>query len=174
MVLGFADAPITRLPIYDQYLKYRARVEGVVAFTNTLIRRKMVLECKDILRITHAGEDDVIARHIAMKGLKIVTIPERLCYHDRDPYETHRSAYERSGESAANRYPLIFGTRVALNSLRGTVKAWCRFSAETGIFSLELLLFLTKLWSHYLTGFLKGSFARDVRKDGGMYPKATV
>jgi glycosyltransferase involved in cell wall biosynthesis len=153
MILGFADAPLNRLPIYDTYLKHRARAEGAVAFTNTLVRRQLVLECKDKLRKVHAGEDDVIARHIRERGFQIVTIPRRLCYHDKDPYETHPRAYYRSGKSLQIRYG-YHGLRIVLNGLRSILSAWWRFGRQTGTFSFKLLIFLVKLWINYLVGFL--------------------
>lgn len=153
MILGFADAPLNRLPIYDKYLKHRAIREGAIAFTNTLIRRRLVLECKDKLRTVHAGEDDVIAHHIRERGFQIVTIPRRLCYHDKDPFETHPHAYYRSGMSARIRYGRR-GLKIVLNALRNIISAWWRFSRETSTFSSRLLIFLIKLWINYLVGFL--------------------
>jgi glycosyltransferase involved in cell wall biosynthesis len=153
MVLGFADAPVNRLPIYDRYLKHRAKVEGAVAFTNTLVRRHLVLECREILRRVHAGEDDAIARHIRERGFRIVTIPRRLCYHDKDPFLTHSRAYYRSGKSARIRYGYR-GSMIVLNALRSNISAWWRFSRQTGAYSGRLLIFLVKLWINYVAGFL--------------------
>jgi hypothetical protein len=153
MVLGFADAPVNKLPIYDAYLKFRARREGAVAFSNTLVKRALVLECRESLRGVHAGEDDVVARYVRRRGMKIVTIPKSLCYHDKDPFETHARAYYRSGESARIRYG-IRGIRLVPDALRGILVGWWHFSCETGIFSLRLLIFLGRLWLNYVRGYI--------------------
>jgi len=153
MILGFADAPTNNLPIYDKYLKHRAKKEGTVAFSNTLIRRRLVLECEDELRHVHAGEDDIVAKHVKASGFKIITIPEPLCFHDRDPFETHPKAYRRSGRSARTRYGL-HGVTVVPNALISMIIAWYNFSRETGRHSLRLFLFLLRLWIEYAIGFL--------------------
>jgi glycosyltransferase involved in cell wall biosynthesis len=153
MILGFADASINELPIYDAYLKHRARNEGAVAFTNTLIRRRLVLECRDELKGAHAGEDDIVAKHVRASGFKIITIPKSLCYHDRDPFKTHPQVYYRSGRSARMKYGLR-GITVVPSALLNTTSEWCRFSRETGNYSFRLLIFLVRLWFNYTFGFL--------------------
>ena len=153
MILGFADAPVHKLPIYDAYLKHRAKREGAVAFSNTLIRRSLVLECKDELKRVHAGEDDIIAKHIRRSGFTIITIPQALCYHDKDPFKSHPQAYYRSGQSARIHYGLR-GTKAVFNALPGITLAWWRFSRETRTYSLRLLIYLTHLWIKYASGFL--------------------
>jgi glycosyltransferase involved in cell wall biosynthesis len=154
MILGFADAPVNELPIYDAYLKHRAKNEGTVAFSNTLIRRRLVLECRDELRGAHAGEDDIVAAHVRASGFKIITIPKSLCYHDRDPFKTHPQVYFRSGQSARMKYGLR-GITVVPSALLNITSAWCRFSTETGNYNPRLLFFLVRLWFAYAFGFLK-------------------
>jgi glycosyltransferase involved in cell wall biosynthesis len=153
MVLGFADAPVNELPIYDVYLKHRAKHEGAVAFSNTLVRRRLVLECRDELRRAHAGEDDIVAKYLITRGFKIITIPKALCYHDRDPFKTHPQVYHRSGRSARMKYGLR-GVTVVPNALLNIIFAWWRFSRETGTYSPKLLTFLLRLWCDYALGFL--------------------
>lgn len=164
MVLGFADAPIEKFPLYYEYIKYRAETEGAVGFTNTLIRRSLVLECKNILRITDVGEDDVIARHMRLRSFKTLTLLNRLCYHDKDPYQTHWKAYYRSGQSVAFRYELAYGFRITLNALRSSMKGWWRFSVENRIFSLRLLLFVIQLWVRYEIGFIVQAARQGIRQ----------
>jgi hypothetical protein len=153
MVLGFADLELGQLPEYDMFLKYRARKFGVEAFSNALVRRDMVLECRDALENVHAGEDSVVARHIKERGYRIVTIPQRLCFHDRKIIETHPRVYFRSGQSIRHANGILGVYRIA-NSARTVARDWWTFAKDTGQFNLGLLIYLGKLYVWMTIGFL--------------------
>jgi len=158
MVSGFVDLELGKLPEYDAFLKYKARKFGVEAFSNTLIRRGLVLECEDKLRNVHAGEDSVVARHVVARGYRIITIPKRLCFHDRKIIETHPQAYFRSGQSIRQSSGAKGIYRIA-NSVRRAFCDWRAFSIDTGNFSPKLLAYLGKLYAWMIIGFLSDSSA---------------
>jgi len=153
MVLGFADAEIGKLPEYDAFLKYRARKFGAEAFSNTLVRRGLVLECESELMGVHAGEDSVVARHIEQRGYQVVTIPKKLCFHDRSVIETHPHAYFRSGQSIRLSNG-VGGIYRMVISMRTTVRDWWGFNRHTGRFNIALLVYLGKLYFWMMIGFL--------------------
>jgi len=154
MVLGFCDAPLSRLRIYDEYLKYLAREHGAVAFSNTLIRRNLVLECGDQLKRIHFGEDDVVAAHVREKGLRIVTVPKALSFHDKDPFISHPRDYFRAGQSLKIRWG-FWGFVVCAFSLRTALLNWSRFSLGSRRLSIKLLGFLLMLWLWMVAGLMK-------------------
>jgi glycosyltransferase involved in cell wall biosynthesis len=154
MVLGFADAPVTTFPIYEAYLKHIARKFGTAAFSNTLVRRRLVLSCKDLLANIHAGEDTVLARHLDKLNSIIVTIPIALFYHDKAAVSDHPKAFYRWGQSSR----LVGGKQGLKNlakTLKNNIRNWWIFTFETKRLSLPLLAFLIYLWSWMLIGFVK-------------------
>jgi glycosyltransferase involved in cell wall biosynthesis len=165
MVLGFADAELDKLPEYDAFLKYKAGKFGAEAFSNTAVRRRLVLECESELENVAAGEDSVVARHIVASGYKIVTIPKRLCFHDRKMIETHPCAYFRSGQSIRQSNGVLGLYRMA-NSLRTSLRDWWAFSKDTRTFRFTLLAYLGNLWLWMLVGFLSDPRAMRSREAG--------
>lgn len=153
MVAGFADIEPGELPEYDMFLKYRASKFGVEAFSNTLVKRRLILECKDELGKVHVGEDSVVAKHIRTRGYRIVTIPRRLCFHDRKVAETHPQVYFRSGQSIRNTDGISGAYRIA-NSARTAVRDWWDFARGNAEFDLRLPLYLGRLYLWMLIGFL--------------------
>jgi glycosyltransferase involved in cell wall biosynthesis len=153
MVLGFADLDLGRLPEYDMFLKYRARKFGVEAFSNALVRRGLVLECRDELERVHAGEDSVVAKHIRARGYHIVTIPTRLCFHDRKIIETHPRVYFRSGQSIRHTDGIIGVYRIT-NSAFVAARDWRAFARDTAQFNLRLPIYLAKLYVWMMVGFM--------------------
>ena len=158
MVLGFADAPVRTLPIYEIYLKHIARKFGTAAFSNTLVRRRLVLSCRGLLVNIHAGEDTVLARHLSKLNNKIITIPIALFYHDKTAFSDHPKAFYRWGQSSR----LVGGTQGVRNlakTLKNNLRNWLIFTLETKRVSVPLLAFLVYLWGWMLIGFIE---ARDV------------
>jgi glycosyltransferase involved in cell wall biosynthesis len=153
MVLGFADAPITKFPIYEDYLKHIARKFGMAAFSNTLVRRKLVLSCTQLLNKIHVGEDTVLARHLKTNGMQIVSIPKRLFYHDKTAVGDHPKAFFRWGQSSR-----IIGGREGVRNLAKTLKNnlrnWWIFTKDTKRVDMTLLAFLLYLWWNMLLGYL--------------------
>jgi hypothetical protein len=153
MVLGFADAPLSRLRLYDAYLKYLAGKHGAIAFSNTLIRRQLVLECRKELSRVHAGEDDIVAAHVRQKGFRIITLSKALCFHDKDPFISHPRDYFRAGQSLRIRWG-FWGLVVCTVSLKRTFANWRHFTVDSGRVSPKLLVFLLELWLWMFAGFM--------------------
>jgi glycosyltransferase involved in cell wall biosynthesis len=153
MILGEADAPIAKLPIYEKYLKHITRKFGAAAFSNALIRRELVLSCKELLDDIHAGEDTILARHLRGLGMRIVTLSTPLFYHDKTAVDDHPKAFFRWGQSSR-----IVGGRAGLKNLAKTLKNnirnWWIFTTETGQVNMQLLAFLLYLWWQMLLGYL--------------------
>ena len=155
MVLGFADAPVTTLPIYEVYLKHMARKFGTAAFSNTLVRRRLILSCQDLLANIHAGEDTVLARHLKTLDKFIVTIPIALFYHDKTAVSDHPKAFYRWGQSSR----LVGGKQGVKNlakTLKNNVRNWLIFTFDTKRMSMPLLVFLVYLWGWMLIGYVEG------------------
>ena len=153
MVLGFADSEVGQLPDYDAFLKFRAKKYGAEAFSNTLVRRELVLECEEQLRNVHAGEDSVVAKHIKSRGYQILTIARRLCFHDRVAAETHPRVYFRSGQSI-RRTDGIKGLYRIANSARTAIRDWWDYANLLCSFNVRLLIYLGSLYAWMLIGFL--------------------
>ena len=89
MVLAIGDSPIDRFAIYGDYIAYIAARFGSAAFSNTLVRRELILSCRQLLNNVHAGEDTIFARHLLRLGMRIITIQKRLVYHDKNIVDEH-------------------------------------------------------------------------------------
>lgn len=155
MIIGMCDSPIVRLPIYEDYMGYLITKHGAVAFSNTLIRRDVMLSCKKLLGPIHAGEDTVLAKHLSNVQMRILTVHKRLAYHDKSGTLEHPSAYYRWGQSSR----LIGGKQGVKNiakTLRNNVRNWISFSKESKEISLKLLMFLIYLWVCSLEGYING------------------
>jgi glycosyltransferase involved in cell wall biosynthesis len=154
MILGFSDARVGKLPIYETYLKHMARKFGAAAFSNTLVRRELVLSCSELLNNVHAGEDTILARHIKKHNMRIVAIAIPLCFHDKVAVADHPAAFYRWGQSSG----LVGGIQGLTNlikTLKNNLRNWLIFTWETRRFSLHLLVFLIWLWCWMLLGYLR-------------------
>jgi len=154
MILGFADAPITTFPIYEVYLKHIARKFGTAAFSNTLVRRELILTCQDLLMNIHAGEDSVLARHLKKLDKTIVTIPIALFYHDKAAVSDHPKAFYRWGQSS-RLVGGIQGLKNLAKTFKNNLRNWVIFTLDTHRLSIPLLAFLIYLWGWMLIGFIE-------------------
>lgn len=158
MVNCMSDMPISKLKIYTEFNNFFLH-RWNIAFFSTLVRRNLVLQCKEKLQKTHAGEDYVVASHILSKGMKIITIRKPLCFHDKDLYTHHPLGFYRWGQTIRIKYglgrnPHLGGFRVAGENL---IK-WCIFTRETKRVSFKLLFFLLYLGAWTIVGFLRGGW----------------
>lgn len=155
MINCMSDMPISKLKIYTEFNNF-SLLKWNIAFYSALVRRNLVLECKEKLQKTHAGEDYVVASHVLSKGMKIITIRKPLCFHDKDLYKHHPLAFYRWGQTIRIKYglgrnPYLGGFRVAGENLIN----WCIFTRETKRLSFKLLFFLLYLGASTITGFLR-------------------
>ena len=153
MISALGHSPIDRLPIYEDYLSHMARKYGSVAFSNTLVRRELVLSCRELLNNIHAGEDTILARHLIKLDMRIITIPEQLAFHDKNTFHEHPGAFLRWGRSSRILGD-VAGVRNVAKTLKNNLRNWWTFTRETRRLSFSLLLYLIFLWVCTLKGYL--------------------
>lgn len=133
---------------YKRFFEYFWRARPVnVSFSNSLTKRELVLKCKQIRRV-HAGEDSVFINYVDCLGLKTITVPGNLAYHDRDIYLHHPFAYYRMGISIKTpkaKIPIIFYRKI---------NQWLRYSKNARSFHFGLLKYLIKLCVFQSAGVL--------------------
>jgi glycosyltransferase involved in cell wall biosynthesis len=153
MILAIGDAPVDRLSIYESYIEHIARRFGSVAFSNTLVRRELILACNQLLDNIHAGEDTIFGRYLRSLGMRVVTIQKRLVYHDKNIVDEHPDAFLRWGQSLRIRGG-IEGARELAKTLKNNIRNWLIFTRETRRVSVNLLLFLLYLWLCTFQGYV--------------------
>ena len=156
MILALGHTPVDHLPIYEDYLGHMARKYGTAAFSNTLVKRDLVLSCRQLLDNIHAGEDTILAKHISKLNQKIVTIPEQLVFHDKNTFYEHPQAFLRWGQSSRI-LGGIDGLRNVLKTLKNNLRNWGTFTRETKRLSVSLLLYLIYLWICMVEGYLQAA-----------------
>jgi glycosyltransferase involved in cell wall biosynthesis len=154
MILAIGDAPMNRLRIYADYIAHVAQRFGSAAFSNTLVRRKLILSCRELTNRVHAGEDTIFARYLATIGMRIVTVQRRLVYHDKNIVDEHPRAFLRWGESLRMRGGL-YGARELAKTLKNNLRNWWIFTRDTDTLSFRLLAFLVYLWLWSLVGYMR-------------------
>ncbi len=153
-VTALSDFPCL-LPLYRKYWEYICRTYGGTAFSNTIVRRDLLLSCTELLHV-HAGEDWVAKKHILDLGIETPTLKKVLSYHDKDHFKGHFSGYYRWGRSYRLRYGA--GKALALGYLsfaRYPFVEWIRYSRKER-FSITLLFILGLLGLCGLFGILSG------------------
>lgn len=153
LIMGLHDQPLSNLKVFDHFLWFLWTKGGAVALNNTLVRRNLILDCKEELVRTHAGEDWVIVSHMIGKGMKNVVIKRRLCFHDQDPYEHQRFAAFRWGQSMRIKYGFSGPYYGGLHDVLHNTFRWCIFTAETKRINLKLLIYLLHLSAWTIIGF---------------------
>lgn len=154
MISAFADSPKPSFRVYHDYLLWNSLLEGNVTFSNTLVRRDLILSCREELMRTHAGEDEVVARKARGRGLLVVTVREYLAFHDRDAVSTNPLAYVRNGQSIRVKFGLVMSLKFTLSAYVAHLRKWLRFTLGAKRFSLSLLLYLFALVTFQLHAVL--------------------
>jgi hypothetical protein len=150
MIVGVGESTYpSRTSFYRKYFDYNARRYGLEAFSNTLIKRSLLLSCKRLLDNVHAGEDTVFAGYLRENRKNVVTVHQHgpLCYHDKQanmPY-----AFYRSGQSIGR----VGDFRRVLRALPNNLINWYRYSKSDGKFDPRLLAYIIYLWSYLVHGF---------------------
>ena len=153
MILAIGDSPMNRLTIYGEYLAHIAKRFGSAAFSNTLVRRELILSCRELLENIHAGEDTIFARYLTRVGMRALTIHKRLVYHDKNTVDEHPQAFFRWGQSLRIRGRRE-GTRELAKTLKNNVRNWWIFTRDTRRISISLLFFLLYLWLWTFLGYV--------------------
>jgi glycosyltransferase involved in cell wall biosynthesis len=154
MILAIGDSPMNRFRIYGDYIAHIARRFGTAAFSNTLVRRKLILSCHELTNRVHAGEDTIFARYLTGLGMRIVTVQKRLVYHDKNIVDEHPRAFLRWGKSLRMRGGL-YGARELAKTLKNSLRNWWVFTRETRTLSLRLLVYLVYLWFCTFVGYVR-------------------
>ena len=153
MILAIGDSPKDRLSIYEDYITYTAKRFGSIAFSNTLVRRKLILSCSELLNNVHAGEDTIFGRYLRRIGMRVVTVQKRLVYHDKNIVDEHPGAFLRWGQSLRIRGGKDSARELA-KTLKNNLRNWLIFTKETRRLSISLLLFLLYLWFWAFSGYV--------------------
>jgi glycosyltransferase involved in cell wall biosynthesis len=156
MILAIGDSPMNRLQIYGDYIAHIARRFGAAAFSNTLVRRELILSCNELTNRVHAGEDTIFARYLGRMGMRIITVQKRLVYHDKNIVDEHPRAFLRWGYSLRIRGGL-YGVRELAKTLKNNLRNWWIFTRDTRKLSFRLLAFLMYLWFWSLVGYVRRS-----------------
>lgn len=154
MVLAIGDSPMNRFRIYGDYSAHIAHRFGSAAFSNTLVRRKLILSCRELTNRVHAGEDTIFARYLRRIGKRIITVQRRLVYHDKNIVDEHPRAFLRWGESLRMSGG-VYGARELAKTLKNNLRNWWIFTRDTRTLSFRLLAFLVYLWFWSLVGYVR-------------------
>ena len=160
MILAIGDSPMDRFEIYGDYIHHIASRFGTAAFSNTLVRRKLILACNELNNRIHAGEDTVFARYLDRLGLRIVTVQKKLVYHDKNIVNEHPQAFLRWGKSLRLRGG-VSGAKELVKTLKNNIRNWVIFTKDTHRLNFHLLLFLLYLWIMCFTGYIGCKSLRD-------------
>lgn len=152
-VTGLCDFPCI-LPIVGEYHDYKFLRHGATAFSNTVLRRDMMLKCKEV-QVVHGGEDWTVKNFIMDHGLKTITVTDKLSYHDNEIVRGYFRAYFRWGQS----YRLNMTPRNALaigffSFIKYPLVDWLTFT-RIKKFSLPLLFFLILVGISGMLGVLR-------------------
>jgi glycosyltransferase involved in cell wall biosynthesis len=146
MILAIGDSPKDRLPIYEDYVTHIARRFGSIAFSNTLVRRKSILSCRELLDKVHAGEDTIFDRYLRRNGMRAITVQKRLVYHDKNIVDEHPGAFLRWGQSLRIRGGKE-GARELAKTLKNNLRNWLIFTKRHADSAL------VSCYSYYTYGF---------------------
>jgi glycosyltransferase involved in cell wall biosynthesis len=157
-VTGLCDFPST-LPICSEYHDYKFMKHGATAFSNTAVRRDLLLECEQVQSV-HGGEDWMVKRYVMDRGLRAITLTEKLSYHDNEIVKGYFKAYFRWGQS----YRLTHSPRLALETgiysfLKAPLVDWLTFTRTKKV-SLTLLFFLILVGFWGILGILCGMHSK--------------
>ena len=153
MISAIGDSPMSRFQIYGDYIGHIAKIFGTAAFSNALVRRKLILSCTELKNRIHAGEDTIFAHHLSNLGMQIITVQKKLVYHDKNIVDEHPQAFLRWGRSLRIRGG-VYGARELAKTLKNNLRNWLIFTKDTHRLSFRLLLFLLYLWLMCLLGYV--------------------
>lgn len=159
-ISGYLDSKfVIFFPEYDKFTKYIAmqirKIIGAGPIGNTLIRRNIVLECTELLKNVHGGEDTIIGRFVREKGYKWVTVekPIGLHFHE-DPVGHNINASYRGGVSKRIRFGFLLGIMEVLKTPLINTFFWLKYSKQMRTFNFSLYFFLVHLSLVEFIGFL--------------------
>lgn len=155
MILGSVRYSAPTFRKYEEYLNWHIRKFGGTAFTNTLVRRRLLVGCSELLQGVHAGEDAIFVKYMEQAGMKKVFIQKELFFHDQDTMRRDPYTYLREGASIRKKYGGKGVIHVVERPYEKT-KDWIHFSLEDKSVSLKLLAYVLKLSGFVAVGFMIG------------------
>jgi len=157
IIRSFMDGSIKKvIPSYDSFTKYLTektflRRKITTTMGNNLIRRHILLSCREKLANIHAGEDTIIGQHVVDMGYTCVVIREitALHYH-KDPISHIKRSYYRDGESCVINRGKLMGLLTTFFSFIDISKNWIDYSfylkiVDFKLYRLLLFLFIEKI-----------------------------
>jgi hypothetical protein len=127
-------------------------------FSNTLIRRTLILKSKNDLWTAHAGDDTIVARNVVRWGYKIVKIQKILGVHyHSNPVGHAKMEFYRTGKEVT-KDSRTFGLRIIITKFAQLSIDWLRFSSYSQKFNLSLYRFLLRLYFELVKGVVDGYF----------------
>jgi len=131
-----------------RYAKY-----GCIALSNSLLKKDVVLKCRDWLdKKIHAGEDFLLYKTVKAEGYRVLIDTNALCLHLPDCFFHDIYALYRSGYSSRlrSKYPSIKYLGVSLILLKeGIIRVMLTKDPRV------LFYFLIILASSYIAGYYK-------------------
>jgi len=157
----FVDSSTASIyPEYDKFTKYMImqirKIAATGAIDETLIRRKILVECTDLKKKRiHGGEDGYIGRFLRKKGYIWVTIEKPLGFHfHQDPLGWLKNGRRRMGMSSRIRFGFSLGILQVLRTPFMNTFFWLKYSRKMRSFNFSLWFFLIYLSLIELIGFL--------------------
>jgi len=146
------------IPSYDAFTKWNSiekfrKSKITSTMGNNLIRRNLLLSCKEKLVNVHGGEDAIIGRHIVDNGYKCAANMEiNGFHHHSDPIAHCKMAYFRGGQSIVFRAGKLIGLRSVFTTFFDQLISWIRYSLHSKKFDFRLYGFLLSLYFEMIRG----------------------
>ena len=159
-ISGYLDSSLANIyPDYDKFTKYRTmqlrKTIGIGSGGETLIRRKLLLQCTESLEKVHAGEDGIIGRFVRKKGYRWVTVEKSIAFHfHEDPIAHMKNAYRVMGVSKRIRSGFPLGIFQVLKTPLMETFFWLKYARKTRSFSFSLWFYLIHFSLIEFIGFL--------------------
>jgi len=146
---------LTKMAISGQSISDNAKYHTSFPFSNTLIRRELILKSKNDLKNVHGGEDNVVANNVIKWGYKIVNISKILGMHYQpDPIKHAKMEYYRSGESIVIKRGKLIGLKSIFTTFFSLSINWMRYTHHSKNFDLMLYKFILSLYIETVRGII--------------------
>jgi glycosyltransferase involved in cell wall biosynthesis len=159
-ISGYQDSSLANVfPDFDKFTKYRTmqlrKFVGIGSGGNTLMRRELLLQCSELSKRVHGGEDAVIGRFMRKKGYRWITIEKPISFHfHEDPIVHMRNEYRWIGVSKRIRFGLILGIFQVLKTPIMETFFWLKYAKEKRSFNFSIWFYLIHFSLVQLIGFL--------------------
>ena len=154
MVLaGIGETPGRPLVYSAYFCNTTRRHGGAVSFSNSLVRRDLMLSCRELLGTVPIEEDGIFASYLKKNRKRIVTILSPLVFHDSPRWTFVPKAYFRWGRGIRISAGLR-GLKGVARVLRDNLLNDAYFLIDTRRISPALFFFLLYLWASLVAGYV--------------------